>query len=109
MIRVFTGPIPPIPQRRHCRGGVRQWRRHCFLELQRGSSSRRNAAGHDFPNNKQYLLYTFNPAITGQVVQVAHTTPLAQYLVLSEVEVLTTYTNTPSIQISQGRRTALWL
>ncbi len=58
--------------------------------------------GHDFPNNKQYLLYTFNPAITGQVVQVAHTTPLAQYLVLSEVEVLTTYTNTPSIQISQG-------
>ncbi|HWV99283.1 MAG TPA: discoidin domain-containing protein [Candidatus Acidoferrum sp.] len=60
--------------------------------------------GHDFPNNKQYLLYTFNPAITGQVMQVAHT-PLSAadpYLVLSEVEVLKAYTNAPSINISQG-------
>ena len=58
--------------------------------------------GHDFPGNKQYLLYSFNPPITGQVVQVAHTTTNAQYLVLSEVEVLKAYTNTPSINISQG-------
>ena len=60
--------------------------------------------GHDFPNNKQYLLYTFNPAITGQVVQVAHSVLSAAdpYLVLSEVEVLEAYTNTPSINISQG-------
>ena len=58
--------------------------------------------GHDFPGNKQYLLYTFTPSISGQVVQVAHTTTNAQYLVLSEVEVLKAYTNTPSINISQG-------
>src|SRR6266446_2535302 len=58
--------------------------------------------GHDFPNNKQYLLYTFDPPINGKVVKVAHTTPIAQYLVLSEVEVLKAYTSTPSINISQG-------
>jgi len=58
--------------------------------------------GHDFRNNKQYLLYSFNPPINGQVVKVAHTTPIAQYLVLSEVEVLKAYTNPPSINISQG-------
>jgi hypothetical protein len=58
--------------------------------------------GHDFPGNKQYLLYTFNPPISGQIVQVAHTTTNAQYLVLSEVEVLKAYTNPPSINISQG-------
>src|SRR5882672_1984055 len=58
--------------------------------------------GHDFPANKQYLLYTFNPPINGQIVQVAHTTTSAQYLVLSEVEVLKAYTNPPAINISQG-------
>src|SRR6267142_4199164 len=41
--------------------------------------------GHDFPANKQYLLYSFNPPLNGQIVQVAHTTTSAQYLVLSEV------------------------
>lgn len=58
--------------------------------------------GHDFPGNKQYLLYTFNSPISGQVVQVAHTTTNAQYLVLSEVEVLKAYTNPPAITVSQG-------
>ena len=58
--------------------------------------------GHDFPGNKQYLLYTFNSPISGQIVQVAHTTTNAQYLVLSEVEVLKAYTNSPAVNISQG-------
>jgi hypothetical protein len=58
--------------------------------------------GHDFPGNKQYLLYTFNSPISGQIVQVAHTTTNAQYLVLSEVEVLKAYTNPPAITVSQG-------
>ena len=58
--------------------------------------------GHDFPANKQYLLFTFNPPISGQVVQVSHTLTNGQYLVLPEVEVFKTYTNTPTINISQG-------
>ena len=58
--------------------------------------------GHDFPANKQYLLFTFSPPISGQVVQVSHTLTNGQYLVLPEVEVFKTYTNTPTINISQG-------
>jgi hypothetical protein len=58
--------------------------------------------GHDFPANKQYLLYTFNPPISGQIIQVAHTATNAQYLVLPEVEVFKAYSSVPSINISQG-------
>ena len=59
-------------------------------------------SGHDFPNNKQYLLYTFDPPLVGQTVQVSHTMTNAGFLVLPEVEVLKAYTNTPTINIAQG-------
>ena len=58
--------------------------------------------GHDFPANKEYLLYTFDPPISGQIIQVAHTVTNGQYLVLPEVEVFKSYTNPPTINISQG-------
>jgi hypothetical protein len=58
--------------------------------------------GHDFPANKQYLLFTFDPPVNGQFVQVAHTLTNGQYLVLPEVEVFKAYPTPPSINISQG-------
>ncbi|HWY75928.1 MAG TPA: discoidin domain-containing protein [Verrucomicrobiae bacterium] len=58
--------------------------------------------GMDFPNNKQYFLYTFQPPISGETIKVQHTLTNAQYLTLSEVEVFDAYTNSPSINILQA-------
>ena len=58
--------------------------------------------GNDFATNKQYLVYTFSPPITGEFVQVAHTLPNAGILALSEVEVFKSYSTQPGIDIAQG-------
>ena len=58
--------------------------------------------GHDFPANKQYVLFSFNPPVSGQSVRVAHTMTNGVYLVLPEVEVFKSYTTPPAINVSSG-------